>query len=95
MTICGIVTIATGLAVAEDNILIGIAEQDPTVKEDELVNGFKFMIGCTAALIIFVSVLGCCSGHLRSKICLGIYGFFALVIMALMFVYGAITLGVA
>ena len=53
------------------------------------------MVGVAACLIIFVAILGCCSGQLRSKCCLGIYGFFALVIMVLMFVYGGITMGIA
>jgi len=46
-------------------------------------------------LILFVSLIGCCAGHLRNKICLGVYGFFALIIMIVMFFYGATVLGFA
>ena len=69
--------------------------EDSKVTPKEVQQGFQFMVGVAACLIIFVAILGCCSGQLRNKICLGIYGFFALVIMGFMFAYGGITMGIA
>jgi hypothetical protein len=80
---------------AGDNILIDIAKNDEKVKEDEIKGGFTIMAAVVGVLIIFVSLIGCCTGHLRNKICVGIYGFFAFVIMILMFLYGATALGFA
>ena len=86
-----------GADLASDNIMKDMAgmNEDSEVTPEEVEEGFIFMAGVSMGLIVFVSLLGCCSGHLRNKICLGIYGFFALVIMIVLFVYGGIMMGVA
>ena len=95
--IMAIVTIAMGMGFASDNIMTDLADlnEDSEVTSDEIAQGFQFMVGVAFALITLVAILGCCSGHLRHKCCLGVYGFFALVIMILLFVYGGIMMGLA
>jgi len=95
--IMAIVTIGMGMGMASDNIMSELADlnSESEVSGDEISSAFQMMAGLAFAAIFFVSLLGCCAGQLRHKCCLGIYGFFALVIMIVLFIYGTILTGIA